>query len=37
MYTLNSIGEDDNGVKFIRSIVRYPATIGYTGEAIKTK
>ena len=37
VYAITSIGEDSNGVKFIRNYVRYPIWLGYTGKWIETK
>lgn len=38
MYTITSIGkDDDSGVTYIKSVVKYPIGIGYTGKCIQMK
>lgn len=37
MYTITEIGEDENGTKYIKSIVKYTSNVGYTGEAITNR
>ena len=33
MFTCSDIGEDEKGTKFIKNILKFPSTLGYTGNA----
>jgi hypothetical protein len=37
MYTINEVGTDERGINFIKSVVKFPSNLGYTGQAFKTK
>lgn len=37
MYTISLVGEDEHGIKFVKSIVKFPSHLGYTGEAIRQR
>ena len=37
MYTITGVGADENGTKYIQSIVKYSSNYGYTGHSITQK
>ena len=37
MYTVTEVGKDENGIKYIKSIVKYSSNYGYTGQSIIQK